>query len=187
MRFTHAIALLSLTFLTACTTSTVTTGYFQVSGKNEKQLDRSFALNAPMNGHAFAATELQIVPVDFEPTVDARGCYFRSATFKVVAHISYPQWKDRKGAAKDLQRGFDAFSSYARVHEQMHVKIGEEAAKAMQQAVEAVPPQRDCDQLFVKVKAAVKKVYAKHDKAQRAFDAFEKKRIRKLIANAAKG
>jgi predicted secreted Zn-dependent protease len=182
MRFTNAVALLGLTFLTACTTSTVTTGYFQVSGSNEKQLDRSFALNAPMNGHAFAATELQILPVNFDPTVDSRGCYFRSAKFKVVARILYPQWKDRKGASKDLQRGFDAFSSYARVHEQIHVKIGEAAAKAMEQAVEAIPPQSDCDQLLVKFKSTVKKIYAKHDKAQRAFDASEQKRIRKLIA-----
>jgi predicted secreted Zn-dependent protease len=165
----------------------VTTGYFEVTGSNEKQLDRSFALNAPMNGHAFAATELQIVPVDFDPVEDAKGCYFRSAKFKVIAHISYPKWKDRSGASPELKRGFDTFSSYARVHEQVHVKIGEAAAKAMERAVVAIPPQRDCDRLLAKFKSTVKTVYAKHDKAQREFDASEQKRIRKLIAKAAQG
>ncbi len=181
MRRIQTIALLGLLFISGCTTSTVTTGYFQVGGANEKQLDRSFALNAPMNGHAFAATELRIVPVKFDPTQDSNGCYFRSAKFKVIAHISYPQWRDRDGASAELKRGFDAFSRYARLHEQVHVKIGEKAAEAMEKAVEAIAPQSDCDRLLAKFKTTIKSIYAKHDKAQRAFDAAETKRLSKIF------
>lgn len=181
MRHVQALAFVGLLAVTSCTTSTVTTGYFQVNGATEKQLDRSFALNAPMNGHAFAATELRIVPVNFDPTQDARGCYFRSAKFKVIAHISYPQWRNRNGASADLKRGFDAFSRYARLHEQVHVKIGETAALAMEKAVESIPPQADCDRLLAKFKTTVKAIYAKHDKAQRAFDAAETKRLSKIF------
>jgi predicted secreted Zn-dependent protease len=181
MRISFVIIMAGLLVLAGCTSSTVTTGYFQVSGSTQKQLDRSFALNAPMNGHAFAATELRIVPVSFDPTEDTRGCYFRSAKFKIIAHISYPQWRNREGAPTDLKQGFDAFSRYARVHEEIHVKIGEAAARAMERAIEAIPAQRNCEMLLVKFKSAVKGIYAKHDKAQKAFDATENKRLAKLF------
>lgn len=181
MRTLFSAIIAATTSLSGCTSSTVTTGYYQISGNTGKQLDRSISKNAPLNGHAFAATELQIVPVNLEPTIDERGCYFRNSKFKVVAHITYPQWTQRRGASKDLQRGFDAFSDYARLHEQIHVKIGEAAAAAMAAAVQNIAPQRTCDALLAKLKPALKRVYAKHDKAQRAFDAAEQKRLRRLF------
>jgi predicted secreted Zn-dependent protease len=172
--------------LAACTTSTVTTGYYDIKGKDEKSLDRSVRKFGPQNGHAFASTELKLVPLDIRPSSDARGCRVGTAKIKVVANITLPRWSDRSGAAGDLKRGFDNYAAYAKVHEQQHVKIGEAAAGALESALLAIPPQRNCDVTLKKSKSVIRGVLARHHKAQLTFDAIEKRRINALIRAARK-
>jgi predicted secreted Zn-dependent protease len=180
------LILLAPILLSACTTSTVTTGYYDIKGNNEKSLDRSIRQNSPQNGHAFAATELRLVPVSVLPAVDARGCRVGTAKIKVVAKIILPRWKDRQGAASDLKRGFDIYAGYARLHEKAHVKIGEAAAQALETELKAIPPQRDCDVTLRKSKSVIRGVLARHNRAQLAFDAAEKRRLAKLFREARK-
>jgi predicted secreted Zn-dependent protease len=180
------LILLAPILLSACTTSTVTTGYYDIKGNTEKTLDRSIRQNSPQNGHAFAATELRLVPVSVLPAVDARGCRVATAKIKVVAHIILPRWSDRKGAAGDLKRGFDIYAGYARLHEKAHVTIGEAAAQALERELKAIPPQRDCDATLRKSKAVIRSVLSRHNRAQLAFDAAEKRRLAKLFREARK-
>jgi predicted secreted Zn-dependent protease len=186
MRFSHIVIISALAVISGCSSTTVTRDTYEVSGNTGKQLDRSIAKNAPMRGHAFAATQLQILPASLIPVEDANGCRLRTAKFKVIANITMPKWRNRAGAPKDLKQGFDAFSDYAHVHENVHVKIGEYAARAMEDAVLHIPAQPNCDRLAAKVKSTIKKIHAQHHKAQLAFDAAEDKRIRKLLATAAR-
>jgi predicted secreted Zn-dependent protease len=178
------LLILAPLLLSACTTSTVTTGYYDIKGNTEKSLDRSIRLNSPQNGHAFAATELRLVPVDVRPSVDSRGCRVGTAEIKVVAKIILPRWKDRTGAASDLKRGFDIYAAYAKEHEKAHVRIGELAAKALEDELRAIPPQENCDVTLRKSKSVIRSVLARHNRAQLAFDASEKRRIAKLLREA---
>ena len=170
--------------LASCTTSKVTTGFYDIKGKDEKSLDRSVRKFGPQNGHAFASTELKLVPLSIQPSVDARGCRVGTAKIRVVANITLPRWLDRSGAAGDLKRGFDNYAAYAKLHEQQHVKIGEAAAGALEASLLAIPPQRNCDVTLKKAKSAIRSVLARHHKAQLAFDAAEKRRINVLIRTA---
>ena len=170
--------------LAACTTSTVTTGFYDIKGKDEKSLDRSVRKFGPQNGHAFASTELKLVPLDIRPSTDARGCRVGTAKIKVVANITLPRWSDRTGAASDLRRGFNNYAAYAKAHEQQHVRIGEAAAGALEAALLASPPQKNCDVTLKKAKSTTLRVLARHHKAQLAFDAAEKRRINALIRAA---
>jgi predicted secreted Zn-dependent protease len=170
--------------LAACTTSTVTTGFYDIKGNDEKSLDRSVRKLGPQNGHAFASTELRLVPLDIHPSTDARGCRVGTAKIKVVANITLPRWQDRSGATGDLKRGFDNYAAYAKLHEQQHVKIGEAAAGALEASLLAIPPQKNCDITLRKSKFAIRSVLARHHRAQLAFDALEKRRINALIRAA---
>ncbi len=170
--------------LSACTTSTVTTGYYDIKGKDEKSLDRSVRKFGPQNGHAFASTELKLVPLQILPSTDVRGCRVGTAKIKVVANITLPRWSDRSGASSDLRRGFDNYAAYAKVHEQQHVKIGEAAAGALESALLSIAPQKNCDVTLTKAKSTIRSVLARHHKAQLAFDAIEKRRINALIRAA---
>jgi predicted secreted Zn-dependent protease len=178
------LVLPALFSLAACTTSTVTTGYYDIKGKDEKSLDRSVRKFGPQNGHAFASTELKLVPLNIRPSSDARGCRVGTAKIKVVANITLPRWSDRSGAAGDLKRGFDNYAAYAKVHEQQHVKIGEAAASALESALLAIAPQKNCDVTLKKAKSTIRSVLARHHKAQLTFDAIEKRRINALIRAA---
>ncbi len=180
------LVLPALGLLSACASTSVSTGYYEVSGSTGKALDRSIALNGPMSGDAFAATQLTIVPVSVIPVETDKGCKVRSAKFKLNAKITMPRWTNRKGASADLQNGFDMFADYARLHEDIHVKIGEAAVQEMETAVLEIPPQKTCDVLEAKVTAVLTRVQARHHKAQLAFDAAEQKRINALLKSAAR-
>lgn len=171
--------------VSGCTSTSVSTGYYEVSGKTGKELDRSIASNAPMRGHAFAATQLTIRPVSVLTGENASGCRVTTAKFRVDAKITMPRWTNRKGASKNLRDGFDIFADYARLHEQIHVKIGEKAANEMERALLALPPQKTCAQLEQRVKQVINDIQREHHKAQLAFDAAEEKRISRLLAKAA--
>ena len=100
--------------VTGCTTSSsVTTSYYDISGSNERELDRSIREQGPMSGHAFAATQMQILPVNITPVETATGCKIGSASFRVKAKLILPRWKDRSNADQDLRNGFDNYADYA--------------------------------------------------------------------------
>ena len=102
----HFLVLPVVFGLAACTTSTVTTGYYDIKGKDERSLDRSVRKFGPQRGHAFASTELRLVPLDIRPSTDVRGCRVGTAKIKVMANITLPRWSDRSGAAERSQARF---------------------------------------------------------------------------------
>jgi predicted secreted Zn-dependent protease len=175
-----------LAALSGCSSTSVSTGYYNVSGSTGRALDRSIARNGPMSGDAFAATQLTIVPVSIVPVETVEGCKLASAKFKLNAKITMPRWTDRNGASADLRDGFDMFADYAKLHEGIHVKIGEAAVQEMESEVLKIPPQKNCDILQTKVKSVLARVQAHHHKTQLAFDAAEDKRIKALLNDASK-
>lgn len=178
-------ALALLAAVSACSSTSVSTGYYDVSGATGKALDRSIASNGPMKGDAFAATQLTIIPVSIIPVETAEGCRVRTAKFKLNAKITMPRWADRSGASADLREGFDMFADYAKLHEGIHVKIGEAAVQEMENEVLKIPPQKNCDRLEAKVKSVLLRVQAHHHRTQLAFDAAEDKRIKALLNDSA--
>ncbi len=186
MRFDFVLTLPLICLLAACSSTAVSTGYYNVYGTTGTALDRSIASNGPMSGDAFAATRLTIVPIAVTPVDTEEGCKVIKAKFKLNARITLPRWTDRKGASVDLQDGFDMYADYARLHESIHVKIGEAAVREMEFAVLNIPPQQDCERLEAKVKSVLADVQARHHKAQLAFDAAESKRINSLLKRASR-
>ncbi len=171
--------------MTGCATSPgVTTGYYDIEGNDDRALDRSISQLGPMGGHAFAATELQILPIEITTTETEFGCAVGNASFKVKANIILPRWKDRSQASPDLRAGFDNYAEYAVLHEKTHVRIAEAAAIVMGAAVKKIPAQKNCDELYRQVKLTIAKVQKKHNSLQLEFDASEKQRIGLLLAKA---
>ncbi len=169
--------------LGACTSTTVTTGFYTVSGTSGKQLDREVRRKGPLKGHAFAATEIRMTP-DVEEEVLPGGCRIKRAKIKVAAHITLPKWNDRASADKDLRRGWDNLAAYAKWHEDQHVKIAETWAREMERALLGMPAEPTCSALARKAGTLVKGLAKRHNAAQLAFDAAETKRIRKIIREA---
>lgn len=181
-RLTSLIAVLALGGCAAG--PAVTTGFYDIKASTASQIDREIRLKGPADGHAIAATEIRFVPEVLTKAVDARGCRVGQARIRVSAKIILPRWQDRRSSEPGLNKAFDNLAAYAKIHEQVHVDIANLAARLMEDQMRAIAPQRTCESLENRVERVIRDVRSRHDKAQRAFDLAEKKRLNTLFREA---
>lgn len=184
MDMKHSAIVLAATLLAACTTSQVTTGYYDLEGSTGEQLDRQIRLKGPAKGHALASAAIRFKPLDISFREDAAGCAVSRARIQVIANITLPRWQNRLGSEEGLRRAFNNLQNYARAHEKTHVRIAELAAREMESALKALPASSTCKRLDKKVERTVKAKLRKHDKAQKAFDAAEARRLAEIFGEA---
>ncbi|MEO0636663.1 MAG: DUF922 domain-containing protein [Pseudomonadota bacterium] len=170
--------------LAACTTTQVTTGYYDLEGQTGEELDRQIRLKGPAQGHALASAAIRFKPVGIDFREDDRGCRVSRAAIQVIANITLPRWTNRLGSEPELRAAFNELQRYARVHEQTHVRIAEAAARDMERSLKALSPSSTCKALDRRVERTVKAILKKHDRAQKAFDAAEAKRLAAIYAAA---
>ncbi|MEM1364903.1 MAG: DUF922 domain-containing protein [Pseudomonadota bacterium] len=170
--------------LTACTTSQVTTGYYDLEGSTGAQLDRQIRLKGPAKGHALASAAIRFKPVDISFRERADGCRVSNAAIQVIANITLPRWTQRAGSEPGLRAAFNNLQRYARWHEKTHVRIAEAAARDMERTLRGLSPSKTCKTLDKRVERTVKAILRKHDKAQKAFDAAEAKRLAAIYSAA---
>lgn len=181
------MATVSAVFLASCvnTASTVSTEFYSVNGSTSAQLDRELRSKGPLNGHALASAAIRFEPVSVFQKETALGCSYNTAEFRVDANITLPRWANRSQSRdRELRRAWDGLARYAKLHEQTHVKIAETYAKALGDALMDLPPQSSCEKLDRASKKVVDKVSRNHDRAQKAFDAAEQRRLAALFAES---
>ena len=170
--------------LIGCTQTSVTTGYYDIQGVSAKTLDRQIRQKGPMKGHALASAEIKFEPLSILERQSEKGCDIKSAKIKVIANITLPRWRNRAGADPKLKRAFDNLARYAKMHEDIHVKIANAYARSMEKALIAIKPQKSCNLLEMKANRVIKTELDKHHKAQLAFDAAEQRFLRRLTKQA---
>jgi len=188
MRSRRALTALMLAVLVAActsTASTVTTDYYLVSGDTSEALDRDLRRKGPMRGHALAVAAIRFEPVSVLQETTEAGCVFAEAKFRVKANITLPRWRERATSRdRELRNAWDALASYARAHEDQHVRIAERYAAALGEAVEALPARPTCEALDGSAKRVVDRIGREHDEAQLAFDRAEQRRLERLLRQA---
>jgi len=183
VNYRHFMKLAAASVLLAgCTTSQVTTSYYNVSGQTASELDRDIKRKAPMKGHALAVAAISFVPVNIRQKTGPEGCRFVTASFRVEADITLPRWQDRgQSRDRDLKRSWQNLSRYARAHETMHVKIAELFANKLGREIRAIDPHSTCKALDREAERVVARISREHDAAQNAFDAEEQRRLSALL------
>lgn len=164
----------------------ITVGYYEVSGRTKKAIDRQLALHGPYipgKGRVLAATDITMVPRIVLKEQSGR-CSVEQARFQVKAKVTLPKWRQRKSASGDIADTWDNFAAYAAVHELVHIKIAEDHADKLSRRVNNLPPEADCKTLGKKIDAVAKAVEAEHGRAQDKFDTDEGKRFDRLAAQA---
>jgi predicted secreted Zn-dependent protease len=177
--------------LAACTTTDTkrATQFYDVKGSTPQAIDRQMRKLGPMRGHAIATAEIKFEVVEgklVERTApDGRKtCVADRIDIRVVANITLPRWMERQNADAGLRRAFDNMAAYAKAHEDVHVRIAEEAVTLMETLIKLIPPQKSCKAYEREVDKVVDAVKKLHNKAQLQFDAAEQKRLKKLFADA---
>ncbi|WP_158284700.1 DUF922 domain-containing protein [Oricola cellulosilytica] len=180
-----APVVLTVLLVTAGCTSTasrVTTTYYNISGMSGAELDKEIAAKGPMKGHALASAEIRLVPVSVEYEKGERSCRFHRARFRVDANVTLPRWRQQIASRdRELRSAWNFISTYARKHEQEHIRIAEKYARKAEEDLMAIPPKPDCDRLEAAAERTLKRNRTAHDREQNAFDAREQKRLAKLF------
>lgn len=164
----------------------ITVGYYEVSGRTTKAIDRQLALHGPFipgKGRVLAATDIALIPHIVLKDHPGR-CAVEDARFQVKAKVTLPKWRQRKSASGDIADTWDNFAAYAVVHELVHIKIAEDHADTLSRRLNDLPAEADCKTLGKKIDAMVKAVEAEHGRAQDKFDTDESRRFERLIATA---
>lgn len=181
------MATVSGLFLASCvnTASTVSTEFYSVKGSTSEQLDRELRRKGPLNGHALASAAIRFEPVSVFQQISASGCSYKTAKFRVDANITLPRWANRNQSGdRELRRAWDGLARYAKAHEDTHVKIAETYARVLGSALMDLPAQKDCEKLDRESKKVVDRISRNHDRAQKAFDAEEQRRLAALFAES---
>jgi len=164
----------------------ISVGYYEVSGRTTKAIDRQLALHGPFvpgKGRVLAATDIALIPRIVLKEQPGK-CSVEEARFQVKAKVTLPKWRQRKNAKGDIADTWDNFAAYAAVHELVHIKIAEDYAGTLSRRLSELPSEADCKMLGKKIDAAVKSVEAEHSRAQDKFDTDESERFDRLVAKA---
>jgi len=167
----------------------ITVGYYEVSGRTTRAIDRQLALHGPYvpgKGRVLAATDIALIPHIVLKEQPGK-CSVEQARFQVKAKVTLPKWRQRKNAKGDIADTWDNFAAYAAVHELIHIQIAEDHAGKLSRRLNGLPSQADCKTLGKKIDAAVKAVEADHGRAQDKFDSDESRRFDRLVAQASAG
>ncbi|MDZ7823406.1 MAG: DUF922 domain-containing protein [Ahrensia sp.] len=183
----NGLLLLTTLSIAGCvsTSSTVTTDFYTVRGQTSQQIDRDLRRKGPLKGHALASAAIRFTPVSVLQAQSADGCRFSTAKFKVIANITLPRWQDRNATDdRNLRRAWDGLATYAKLHEETHVKIAEIYAQKLGSTLMALPPQKTCSRLDKQAEKVVGTISREHDRAQKTFDAREQARLARLFKEA---
>lgn len=109
-------------------------------------------------------------------------CGVVSAAVTVKAEMILPRWTRRKAAAPETRLIWDTLSADIKRHEESHVVIARNHARELEDALKAVPAQRDCAAAQARVKDVTARILAKHDQEQDRFDLIEGKNFESRLA-----
>lgn len=175
--------------LAGCSTTPkaeVSVGYYQVSGTNERTIERQLALRGPHipgKGRALAAARISME--QRVQVAEAPGfCRVATAQIRIKADVTLPKWKERASASPELARKWDDFAAYAEAHERVHVRIAEAYAAELERKLKQIPSQSDCETVSKIVSVISKEVVSRMNAAQDKFDADEEKRLNQLAEQA---
>ena len=186
---TGIAAILALLVLSSCTSvgerTTVSVGYYTVSGETFGELDKEIKLHGPNVtgvGKALASTDLRMIP-DIRYERKHSSCEVSKARISVKARVTLPRHANERQLKRELASAWNNLSEYARVHEAVHLAIADRYALIMEDAISGLKPQESCSQMRKDVQAVFSKLFEEHHDEQLRFDAEEKIRIQKLISS----
>ncbi|MDP3897035.1 MAG: DUF922 domain-containing protein [Mesorhizobium sp.] len=153
-----------------------TYSYFAVGGNTLQELQEELVIRGPQvkstgQRHPGATIMEFSNRLGYQDGPD--GCRVAKATVSVKARIILPRWKKRANAGQDARLIWDTLSSDIKRHEESHVVIARNHARAMEEAVLAIPRQKSCAIAAEKARLAIQRVLASHDSAQNQFDRIE--------------
>ncbi len=183
-----AVALACMATPAASASVSKTYNYFSVGGKTLDDIVDELSRQGPRVTGSDArhpgATQMQFTT----KLITAQGknsCQVLDARTTVTAKVMLPKWRKPRKPDPDVKLIWDTLASDIKRHEESHLVVAKNYARELEQKLQAIGRQKDCQTVSEKAKATTARVLARHDKAQADFDRIEGKnfesRITKLL------
>lgn len=184
-----------LCVLAACTVvgerTLLSVGYYDVDGETFEELDQNIKLHGPNVtgvGKALASTDLQMIPqIRYARAGFGMGCEVKRARIQVKARVTLPKHVNEDKLRDELASAWQNLSEYARIHEAVHLAIADRYALLMENSIMQLPVSDTCQEMRVRVQETFSDLFKQHHDEQLAFDAAERVRIQRLIAQSRAG
>ena len=169
--------MLSLTAMPAGAANLVKTySYFSVGGRTLDDLQNQLSRNGPevkSTGSRHPGATQMAFTTRISYAQSAASCRITDAAVTVKVKVILPEWRRPRKADPDVRLFWDTLSADIKRHEERHVEIAKNHARALEDALKAIPPQGSCDQAKVKAAAIQAAELARHDQDQVRFDRVE--------------
>jgi predicted secreted Zn-dependent protease len=171
------VAVAGLSLPAAAAGLSKTYSYFSVGGRTPEEIESDLNRKGPRVGSTGgwrhpSATQTELTP-RITYTRENRGCVISKASVNVQTKIILPRWRSRASADSGTELYWDTLSVDIQRHEETHVMIARNHARDLELALRNIGWQRDCKVAAAKAKAVSKRIFARHDRAQREFDRVE--------------
>jgi predicted secreted Zn-dependent protease len=151
---------------------TETNTYYDIHGTTVEQL-RSEMHHKSRHSDGFAFTNCS-VSWKADRVETPQGFVVIKSNTKLILTYCYPRWTEEAQAPAELRQKWDAFAKAEIIHEKGHGAIAMEAARAVDQAVMAVKPNKSAHVLDGYVKIAAEQVLAVYRKKEVEYDQVTK-------------
>lgn len=178
MKFKLLIALLAAGLASSADAASVakTYSYFKIGGATLEEIQNELDVRGPKvktTGRRHPGATQMEFSSRIGYASGPNGCTITKAAVTVKAKVILPRWTRPARADKDVRLIWDTLSSDIKRHEESHVVIAKNHARELEQALLAIPRQRDCDAAQAKAAEVSQKILARHNRAQVEFDRVE--------------
>ncbi len=166
--------------------------YYAVGGHSTSEIDKELARRGPMSRNTGmrhpGTTEIRF---GGEVSYVEQGgrCRVGAVKVRLTTRINLPSWKNRAKAGPEMALIWDTLSSDIMRHEDRHVEIARNHARALDEKLSAIPSASRCKTLQDRTAELTRETTAAHDADQAKFDQVEainfQKRLSRLIRHRA--
>ena len=173
-----AIGLLVLT--TGCTTTGLSTVYYDVPGATVEQISQQIFLRAPKKGRSLVQVETRMTP-KVETEYGPGGCRITSVEIEDEVKITLPRWTELDKADQRTRKSFQELSGYLDWYAQQHLDIYRRHQRLIEEKIAAVEPQPICWLTLRKAKEVFQESWDEHNEEQLAFQYKEDSTVTKRL------
>lgn len=148
------------------------TRYYDVAGETAAEIWHEMKTYGPVgkDGIRYNGNTRWSVRWRYPYARSAEGCATGPVAVRLSVVYSLPRWERPRGASAELESQWNRFIEALDEHEQGHAEFGRQAAREIEQALEAIPAQPSCDALSRIANATGAEILEQTRPQERAYD-----------------
>ncbi|MBZ9993818.1 DUF922 domain-containing Zn-dependent protease [Mesorhizobium sp. BH1-1-4] len=153
-----------------------TYSYFAIGGRTLEDIEKQLAKHGPQvksTGSRHPGATQMAFTTRVSYASQPGSCRIADAVVTVKVKVILPEWRRPRRADADVRLFWDTLSADIKRHEDRHVEIAKNHARALEDALKATYPRKDCDAAKAKAAEITAAELARHDQDQVRFDRVE--------------